>query len=247
MNTYKLSVRILFVLCLPVGGVHAQSNEPCLQASQTIQTIGQGLTQADEALRKNVDACIDISRGKGQVFESESWAIKGSFHLVQNQYAQAITAYQKMIEIDPSQLNDYWKNISMANAYRGDHQYRSAQAALDRAQSVVPESMPVYFTRAMIYGDQGLHEQAIASLTAGLASQPTFAGAYFQRAKSYEALGDLTAAKADLKTFDRLRTQEWQKNHALIDVSNPLLRSKIKETEDYMQRMGVQPSTVLVK
>jgi len=104
-------------------------------------------------------------------------------------YDQAIAVYDTIPTDDPDDA--YWVALMKGATYRTARDFDRALAALDAlaAQGEAPVGMAYHYHRGWTLYELGRDEESIAELTAGIADQPDYFGAFIQRACAYARLG----------------------------------------------------------
>ena len=108
---------------------------------------------------------------------------------------------QSILEEKP---NDVWPHVMLGAYLREDKRFNEALEAL-RASMQFDEDGPgtgpgmaVHYHMAKTFHQMGRYKDAIEIMTKGIPKQPDYGYALYQRALSYEALGDKVQAKRDL-------------------------------------------------
>lgn len=112
-------------------------------------------------------------------------------------YDEALNGLRGALEKWPNDTTWTYIVIGMIERTRGDN--AKALAALDElvAHNGPQDGMVYHYHRGWTFTALGRNEDAIAELTAGLATQPEFPGAYIQRACALARMGRLSDALAD--------------------------------------------------
>lgn len=116
----------------------------------------------------------------------------GNAYYQDGQYQEAVGAYNKSIELDPSETYAY-ENIAVA--YRELKQYDDAMAASKKAVEVKPTSF-AYSTLASIYTAKKQYDDAIAAYKKAVELDPKNISYYFLLSNCYVAKGDYAGAIA---------------------------------------------------
>ncbi len=116
----------------------------------------------------------------------------GNAYYQDAQYQEAVGAYKKSIELDPSETYAY-ENI--AAAYRGLKQYDDALTAAKRSIEVKPTGF-AYSTLATIYTDKKQYIDAIAAYKKAIELAPKNISHYFSLSNLYSAKEDYAGAIA---------------------------------------------------
>ncbi|MDR3268472.1 MAG: tetratricopeptide repeat protein [Tannerella sp.] len=141
--------------------------------------------QYNEALDR-----FERSAAKGNV-EAQKYC--GYVHYLQDNYAQAIAAYQKAIELKPDDAEAYY---SMGNAYCKQGNYAQAIAVCQKAIELKPDYADAYGSMGTAYYYQGNYAQAIASYQKAIELKPDFAVAYYSMGTAYYYQGNYAQAIA---------------------------------------------------
>lgn len=121
------------------------------------------------------------------------WVARGSAYLELNNFGAAISDAAQAIALDANQAAAY--NLRGA-AVRKSGDPRKALADFNRAVELAPTA-DNYYERGATYQMLDEHKLAIADFDQVIAMIPDLAGAFFARAESRRALGDLAAAQQD--------------------------------------------------
>lgn len=99
---------------------------------------------------------------------------------------------------------DVWSHVMLGAFLREQKKFSEALEALEAAMKFDEDGpgtgpgMAVHYHTAQTLHQAGRFKEAIEVMTKGIPKQPDYGYALFQRALSYEALGDRTQAKRDL-------------------------------------------------
>lgn len=121
----------------------------------------------------------------------------------------ALEAQLSAIELEPKPTD--MQLAVLAKLYDANQRYDEGLATLERLRANHagtddlngPLGMAYYNERGALLAATGRHEEAVASLTKGIALQPALAEPYRLRAREREALGDVAGARADYASFAR--------------------------------------------
>lgn len=131
------------------------------------------------------------------VYEARSVAYRET-----KQWGLAAADQQAVIQRIPAA--NAWPYITLGAYLREDGRYDEALAALRRARDFDEDGpgtgpgMAVYYHTAKTLHLAGRHQEAVEAMTLGIPKQPDYGYALYQRALSYEVLGDSLQAKRDL-------------------------------------------------
>jgi tetratricopeptide (TPR) repeat protein len=146
-----------------------------------------GVGQVEESLR-------DFTKvTELQPSNPAGWIARGSAYLDLNNFQAAVADASKAIKVSPNESAAYTLR-GMALRKSGNPQ--KALADFNRAVSLAPTT-PNYFDRGTTYQMLGQHQAAISDLNHVIDVIPDLATAFFARAESRRAIGDLQGAKKD--------------------------------------------------
>ncbi|MGK7949257.1 MAG: tetratricopeptide repeat protein, partial [Xenococcaceae cyanobacterium] len=111
----------------------------------------------------------------------------GNSYYYQGNYQQAISDYDRAIEIDP-QLADAYNNRGNAHSYQGN--YQQAISDYDRAIEIDPQLAQAYYNRGIAHSYQGNYQQAISDYNKAIEINPQYADAYNNRGNAHSYQGN---------------------------------------------------------
>lgn len=123
---------------------------------------------------------------------------RGFYYFHQSRFAQALSDYGKMIEIDPNYPTAY---RNRALVYIAEGKFTQAIVEFSRAimikKPTLPKNADLYGMRGSLYDQLGSHIQAISDYTHGIEMYPHWPEAYLKRGISYFEMGKFSQAIAD--------------------------------------------------
>lgn len=131
-----------------------------------------------------------------------AYAGRGYFFFLRKDYEHAVQDYSKAIELDPTQLDYYYRGI----IYRELGKLDEAIADLTSALDLNPEFTSAYNIRAYAYFEQGKLEQAIADVTQAIQLAPDNPNFYDSRCEIYLRSEQWALGIADC---DKALTMGW--------------------------------------
>lgn len=100
----------------------------------------------------------------------EEWFEIGSAHFDNSSFAEAIQAWEKAAEVDPTLSANAWYNIGLA--YAGMKQYEDAIKAWDKTIAIAPNSPIAYDNKGTALALLGRNEEALAAYDIAIRLDP---------------------------------------------------------------------------
>jgi tetratricopeptide (TPR) repeat protein len=129
----------------------------------------------------------------------------------QRKWEEAIAAFDKALELDPTFANAF---SDRCNVLRSTRQFDRGVADCNRAIELDPSLVAAYLNRANLYDDHGDFELALADYNRAIELEPTVAVVHRNRGVAYKRHGDVELALADYN-----RAIELDPAYALAYVS----------------------------
>ena len=189
--------------------------------------------------RENLERAVRWQPGNADYYDR----LGGYYTLVQFSSQQAITAYEKAVELNPYKSR-YWLDLAQISGIRGDMQRQ--QFAVERAIAVDPHSPVVAWEAANLYAGRGQTTLALHQVRTVLEGAPYLmpsALAFAWRInpdidstlqqvipadpKNYYALLDLLLAKKETAAAEKT----W---NALVHLNQPIERSAVFDYIRYL-------------
>jgi tetratricopeptide (TPR) repeat protein len=139
-----------------------------------------------------------------------------------NDPAQSETLLKQMIELDPTDSNNY---SYLAKIYEDNGEYDQAEQLLIKAREVRPKDPAVYMTLAGFYNRQGEFDKTIEALQARTAQEPNNPEAYYTIATFY-----WDKAYRDFKLSDAEKMKYVESGVGAVDKAITL-------KDDYMEAL----------
>ncbi|NQT10379.1 MAG: tetratricopeptide repeat protein [Desulfobacteraceae bacterium] len=124
----------------------------------------------------------------------ETYVERGKFYMSKGQYDQAISEFNKAIQINPKYVNAY---LYRGHAYAEKGQYDQAISEFNSLLRLKPRLAAAYHGLGYAYGKKGQHDQAISEFNKAIEINPKFFQAYLNRAVSYRLKGEYDQAISD--------------------------------------------------
>ncbi len=126
------------------------------------------------------------------------FATRATAHSALGQHAKALADIERAVKLDP---HNPGLLTNRGQILRGFGRDADALVDFDSALELETSYYPALFNRGVLHFNQAENQAALQDFTAAIASQPETAGAYYNRAFVQETLGDLDAARADMRAF----------------------------------------------
>jgi tetratricopeptide (TPR) repeat protein len=188
-----------------------ESFELALQLDPDHLPAKQGLalvkTGGDAVFQEQLNQVIADSEGNSQTYKQ-----RGFYRMNHHDISGAIEDFSMAVSMDPEDSESYF--------YRGKIHYRQknwgkAEADFSDAIAIEPENPDYYLARGQSrYVSQNL-EAAVADFTVMISLDPEFASGFYHRGITYQRMGKLSQACADLLKAKNLGMEEagiaWEK------------------------------------
>lgn len=100
----------------------------------------------------------------------EEWFAIGTAHFDNSSFTEAIAAWEKATEADPTLSANAWYNIGLA--YAGMNQYEDAIKAWDKTIALAPDSPIAYDNKGTALAILGRNDEAIAAYNEAIRLEP---------------------------------------------------------------------------
>jgi tetratricopeptide (TPR) repeat protein len=202
----RISISVLIVLFLTVGLSYAENTawqfltkgaehatqgkfEEAREKFEKSLKINPSLGYARESLK----VIEDVNEGKIQT-DTAIHFFKGAAHALREQWDEAITQFNKVIEAEPKYAIPY---IIRGYAYQHKGQLDQAISDYNKALEINPKFISVYGNRGIVYQRKGQHEKAISDYSKAIEINLRFAEAYVGRGWAYDEKGEYDKAISD--------------------------------------------------
>ncbi|MGR3309402.1 MAG: tetratricopeptide repeat protein [Candidatus Brocadiales bacterium] len=149
--------------------------------------------------------------------DANEWIDKGDALLHSGKYEEAITCYDKAIEINPRFANTFYNR---GLAYYGKGKYDRAILDYNKALEINPRFTEAYYNRGNTYGKKGEYDHAILDYNKALEINPRFANAYNNRGNVYGGKGEYHRAIPDYNKALEIKPQHadaWRNKGDALD------------------------------
>lgn len=138
---------------------------------------------------------------RGEVKRAEGYLERGMIFRQQNNPDQALAAFNRALEIDPTLIAGY---IKRGNLYADRGDLNRAIADYSEAARIDPKSSLAYLNRGLAHAKQGAFDKVIADTSQAIELEPKLASAYFIRGAAYANRGERHRAIAEFTLAIRL-------------------------------------------
>jgi len=115
--------------------------------------------------------------------DADSYTNRGIAYVEKGQYDQAISEFNKALEINPKDTEAYYNR---GLAYYDKGQYDKAISDYTKALEINPRDVEAHNNRGVAYGKKGQYDQAISDFTKAMEINPRQAEACYNRGRAYE-------------------------------------------------------------
>ena len=157
--------------------------------------VSAGTSPADQALKAKLESLGYVAGGNASLVNM------ANFYHRNGRYAEAIAAWEKLVEADP---NDLGARIGLSNAYFEIGKQDSAVAGLMAVLRIDPRNTEALRSLATIYVRRGMGEDALRVAEDALAADPRDGYSYFNRGLALELLGRREEAAEQYREAVRL-------------------------------------------
>ncbi len=168
-----------------------------------------------------IEEAIEVA---GRSVTAEHWRQHGQcmFHL--GNYPQALSSYERAIEIDPcSARSHFGRGCTLSNVGRAEE----AMPCFDTAIRLEPNDAPTHFRRGCLFDELGRYEEALAAYGRALDIEPNDAHLHFHRGL---ALGRLSQYEEALTAFDR--ALEIEPNNAPAHINRGVALGRLDRHDE---------------
>ena len=146
---------------------------------------------------------------------SHGWETLAVYHRDHGRNAQAIRAYEKVVEVDPEFSGGYY---NLGNLYYDMKRYDRAAAYFRKVIALKPDFVEAYFNLGNLQFDTGNYDLAIANFKRVIALKPDFAEAHFQAGNAWFGIREYEKAAGHFETAVRLNPQFVKAYYNLGDL-----------------------------
>ncbi len=174
------------------------------QKNRELEETNRKVNEALEKIKELQNAQVAGQNSKNQQIEyskaidqikSKEWLEKGVALMNQENYPEALKAFDKAVETDPASV---WAHINKGWALNTLGDYYQALKVYDRAAAIDPRNPYIYINRGMSYNSIGDYQRALLDEDQAIKFDPNNSWAYIGRARAYLGIGNFNQALADL-------------------------------------------------
>ncbi|MDP2647152.1 MAG: tetratricopeptide repeat protein [Desulfobacterales bacterium] len=180
------------------------------ESEETSRKADEALKEIDK-LRKELETMKTDDKRKQKYakavdqLSSKEWFDKGYALIIADNYQEAVTAYMRVIELEPDNVTAL---VHLAWAYNGTGHFKKAIDQLDRAIALEPKNEHAYVQRGWSYNGLGEYQQAVIDINKALRLNPNNQWAFFHRGWAYNGLGNFLQAKKDIDNAVKLNPKD---------------------------------------
>ena len=190
----------------------------------------------DPEYRKQLENLVSMMEDHPK--SAKLYAERANLFVLMKKTTQALSDISMAVDLDPDNA-DYHTNKSQL--LRQFKRNKDALLEIQKAIKLDPNSVGAHFNRGALLFNMNNFEKALEDFTFCIKKRPEVGPPYFNRAFTYEQLHDIKAAKADLKKFKEISTnEEWKKiAQGKLDEWDKIDYKIIVKDKDRMESMGM--------
>ncbi len=181
------------------------------------------------------------------------WVKMGDAYLLISQYAEAISAYDNAIELDPKN-ETAWNSRGFAKEELG--RYDDAMRDLDKAIELDSKNETIWNNRGVAKSELGRYEEALSDFGKAIKLNPELPNSYSWRGRIYEIQGCIVEANNDYRTalmqLHRIPPEKLSRNNIKhLGISTRGLRrlteskeERVKLKEDLREKIHAYKSRI---
>jgi tetratricopeptide (TPR) repeat protein len=139
-------------------------------------------------------SCASTQQKQSEPRDAQFYLNRGDAYGQKGQYDQAISDFNKALEINPRYAKAY-NNRGIAYEMKG--QYDQAISDYNKALKIDPETAETYYNRGNAHYKKGQYDRAISDFNKALEMNPRYAEAYINRGTVYSRKGQNDEAISD--------------------------------------------------
>ena len=143
--------------------------------------------------------------------------------LKKEQFADAITAFNKALDLEPGKALTY---VARGSAYFRLDQFDNAISDYNKAIEIDPRFVAAYQNLGSVYYRKGQFDKAISEYNRAIEINPDYVIAYVDRGNTYQYQGRYDEAEKLIQEVIRIRTRDLAPDHPeLLDAQSELERA----------------------
>ncbi len=198
-----MRILVTALACIALTAAHAQPAD-CQQGLQDIEAKRH--SESIEPLTR----CLRLQLPS----QARAFILQARAHSYAELKRWGAAAEDQQQSILAEKPKDVWAHVMLGAYLREDRKFEAALEALQAAFQFDEDGpgtgpgMAVHYHMAQTLHKAGRYKDAIEIMTKGIPKQPDYGYALYQRALSYEAIGDRVQAKRDLFRAAELTPKE---------------------------------------
>jgi tetratricopeptide (TPR) repeat protein len=125
-----------------------------------------------------------------------AYTVLGKVHAEKREYGQAISEFNKAIEVEPTYKEAFLRRGYANHAQKG---YDEAISDYTKVLEIDPEEAAAYYNRGNAYLEKAEYDRAISDYTRAIEIAPNQAQTYYHRANAYRDKGQFDQALSDYR------------------------------------------------
>ncbi len=177
-----------------------------------------------------------------EVSEAKNLNIKGVFLSVFHRYEEAISSYEKSLELNPDN-HEAWINRGDSLNYLG--RYEEAVASYDTALLLKPNVFEAWNNRGKSLNNLGCHEEALVSYDKALDFNSDYYEAWYNRGKLLDELGEYEKAVSSYNHALVIEPDDYKSWYDRGNSLGELSNHQREAIASYERASNIQPDSPL--
>ncbi len=192
------------------------------------------------SLQVSIESCTRLIDSGAEAEQSRAVILynRGVAHHWQGDDDKAIADLSETLRINPW-FADAWR--WRGQAWYGKDEHERAIRDYDAMVALDPSNPVVHYLRGILLTWMKRYEQAVGDFAEAIRLDDTFAKAWYERARAYEALGDEERGRQDREAGRRIDPDHWA--HACLDAMRAKQMSEALQMSD--EALRLQPHFAL--
>ena len=188
---------------------------------------------------------IGYAEDQKPILDADSYISMGIDNVVKGQYKQALSDFNKALEINPNYAGAYY-NRGLVNVIL--EQKEQAISDFSKAIEINPNDAEAYYNRGNVFGDMGNLDKAMSDYNKAIELSPENVTAYFNRGMTYWRQDNYEKAISDLNKAIEINPDDAEAYY-IRGIANRSNGNYKKALDDFLkaQNLGYQVDPKFIK